>query len=1701
MHPSDSTSSSSAPASAPGLFTPVVTSSPLGPLGASAATVPSVFASGLTAAPPLSTIPSVVGGVTDVPLGPTVDSMAMDMSDDAHLPQPFSSLPASSVPPGSGASSTPSTDGGSIPAASRVPNDQVRSLLDDQLYALARRRDALVQGLHLEVANWDLHIQTITGTLSLLRSFLPSPTPVATSSVSQPHLWVQLTGRSIPKLRENASSEEMDAWASGMEDFLRLVAQQTDSTPSDAEMRSLWNQALPSTDVRFKMFKSNIFSEGRNAGDPLAVLEEFRARYLAASPMKACAEFDRVVWSSQDEFPTFVEQFRYRALQAGFSLEDPKTRSFLAHRFLQCLPPSFNVTSVMTLHRQAPPLPDLILAARQEAASSSIRFGTGRLLRPDAYLVTLHSPSPAPHLVAPSVVPLPTASSPRSSSPVASSGPQFRGDYGRNKRAASSSAGPAPKRQLLDRSSPSDTQPRRAFWCYRCNAGDHYSSDCNDELYLEKGAFRPVNGQRPVGGRRGESSNLRIGSLHLPSSSDLPSDLARSSSSSWAWDQYDDEECSLLRARLVNKVQLFDALSISTVRVVRLLDVSSSSCILLDVVVEGVPLVAVIDTGSNTTCVSTRALSKLDVAIIPAAPNDAPIQLAHADTLVRRIGVTSPVSIALGDKVISHYCEILDMPLGYDLLVGLDTFYRLGLGIHGLPAGRAIPSSFSAPMDYTDRVLVPASPSAQEASPTFVAKREEFMQGIRLLLEDNARIPRDSFCTLPASVVDLPTTPGKVTYLRQYPIPIRQHAFVDAALDEWLANKTVVPLSDPSPFNIPLILVGKKDDNGVKTDLRPCLDPRMLNLLLPDDSFPLPLIKDIFSDLNGCVIFSTIDLTKAYHRFPIRKADQHKTAFTWRGRQFVFQGAPFGIKTLPSKFQRVMSQLLGDLPFARFFIDDIIVFSRSLDEHLQHVQAVLSRLNHAGLIVNPKKCNFFRTELLLLGFLVSTQGIRPDPKKLANIDDWPRPVTKQELQSFLGFANYFREHIPFYAHVSRPLDKLRNHRDLCSVWGSTEQRAFDELKTLLASAQVLSFPDFSLPFFVATDASDRGLGAVLYQGDKGSEKYISFVARALTAGEEGYGATQKEMAAIVFALQRFRNYLWGTHFTLFTDHNALVFLRKQKASMIPLFVSWWGTLGEFDFDIIHRPGIENTLPDHLSRFFPKVTFRPQLPMDASTSFAIGETNSLISSAIAPPTPVPIISYLHVDPATVERQVVPEADRPGLLLETHALGHFGANAMVDRIHEDGKTWSNMKQDCLDVVRKCAQCQRFNISKRGYHPLHPIHAQLPGDHMAIDLAGPFVPSDYNGQSFSYMLLLIDVCTRFVYLRPLVSKSASSVASALFTLFCDIGFPRILQSDNGTEFKNDLLLRLAEKMGIERRFVTPYHPRGNGVAERYIGTTVRTVRKLVQGNSSVWASALPAVQFAINTKVAALHRSTPYSLFFGRRLNTSLLPDLQSVPVTEDELLQRIEYLHEVVFPAVSEASKSQQARMVSRFSGPILKDSFPDGSYVMAIDPTTSSKLQPVYEGPFLVVRRTSGGSYVLQDASGALTPRNYAPSQLKPVDREPLDGQSYAIEAVLDHREGVSGAEPQYFVRWKGYGSKWDSWEPFSNFDDIACINDYFRRRGQIPNHPPRKVVSPPNSVQKPLQNPLRQNPKRRFAPKTTVKAVPSHRSIRLSRRS
>ena len=423
----------------------------------------------------------------------------------------------------------------------------------------------------------------------------------------------------------------------------------------------------------------------------------------------------------------------------------------------------------------------------------------------------------------------------------------------------------------------------------------------------------------------------------------------------------------------------------------------------------------------------------------------------------------------------------------------------------------------------------------------------------------------------------------------------------------------------------------------------------------------------------------------------------------------------------------------------------------------------------------------------------------------------------------------------------------------------------------------------------------------------------------------------------------------------------------------------------------------------------------------------------------------IIAYIHaLQNEEIERDIVPESDREETMHIAHAMGHLGTNAMVKSIHSEGKTWPHLAKDCSDFVKRCRECQRYNIARKGYHPLKAIHAHLPGEHVAIDLAGPFEESEDGN---CYLLIIVDVCTRFVMLDALPEKSAYAVAKALFKRFTDIGFPRVLQSDNGTEFVNEVLRIMTTQLYIDHRLVTPYHPRGNGVAESHVKTVCNMIRKEIKGNHRLWDRHIPFVQLSANVRTVHLHNSSPFSLFFARKANGfSNHTNDEGRVMNQEELLERLKYMTEIVFPAVRAKSKARQQKMIERFNATVLHNDFPDGAKVMSLDPIKGDKLTPRYEGPFTVVKRTSHGSYILKDGTGKTLNRHYAPSQLKLVLDDFEETETYEVEKILEHRESATSARAyEYLVKWKGYSDDDNTWEPEDHFIERRCITDYWAK--------------------------------------------------------
>ena len=422
-------------------------------------------------------------------------------------------------------------------------------------------------------------------------------------------------------------------------------------------------------------------------------------------------------------------------------------------------------------------------------------------------------------------------------------------------------------------------------------------------------------------------------------------------------------------------------------------------------------------------------------------------------------------------------------------------------------------------------------------------------------------------------------------------IPTNQYQEVKNHIQKLLEKDIIQP--SKSPYAAPIVVARKKDNS-----IRLCVDYRKLNQRTIRDAFPLPRIEESLDALHGSTLFSTMDLASGFHQIAMHPDDRHKTAFSTPFGLFEFRRMPFGLCNSPASFQRLMQQIFSDTVFQTLlvYLDDIVVYSQSLDEHLQRLEFVFERLRAHGLKLNPRKCHFFQEEVQYLGYTVSKEGISTSEDKVKVVKDWPLPKTLKELRAFLGFTSYYRRFVSKYAHVAKPLYGLiatfnknnphKSNGQLKPFWTPECSTAFNTLKTKLTSTDVSGFADYSKPFILETDASLNGLGAVLMQEQEGRRRVIAYASRTLRPTERNdsnYSSAKLELLAVKWAVtEKFKDYLWGSAFEVLTDNNPISYL-QTSAKLGATEQRWAMQLAQYNFTIKYRPGRVNTAADAFSR--------------------------------------------------------------------------------------------------------------------------------------------------------------------------------------------------------------------------------------------------------------------------------------------------------------------------------------------------------------------------------------------------------------------------------------------------------------------------------------------------------------------------------------
>lgn len=421
-------------------------------------------------------------------------------------------------------------------------------------------------------------------------------------------------------------------------------------------------------------------------------------------------------------------------------------------------------------------------------------------------------------------------------------------------------------------------------------------------------------------------------------------------------------------------------------------------------------------------------------------------------------------------------------------------------------------------------------------------------------------------------------TPVKARRFKYAPCQKRE---INRQIEEMLAQGIIRP--SRSSFSSPVFLVGKKPGPDGQQAFRLVVDYRLLNNNTVKSQYPLPDIETIINSLSKAQYFTTIDLYSSFHQIPMAEKDIHKTAFSVENGFYEHLRMPFGLCTAPNTFQSMMDSVLAGLIDNELyvFLDDTIIFARTLEEHHRRFSRFADRMRKANLKIKPEKCAFLRRSVTYLGHTISDKGVGPCPKKIEALKSYPVPTSAKKIKQYHGLVNYYRKFIENFAQIAKPLTKLLK-TGVPFEWTDEQQTAFETLRDKLINYTTLQYPDYQNEFFLTCDASSYAVGAVLSQITDGQDRPIAYASRTLNDSEKRYHTTERELLAIIYGVQHFRPYLLGQDFTIITDHQPLQWLQNFKDPGARL-ARWKFILSEYQYKIKYKPGKTNYVADALSR--------------------------------------------------------------------------------------------------------------------------------------------------------------------------------------------------------------------------------------------------------------------------------------------------------------------------------------------------------------------------------------------------------------------------------------------------------------------------------------------------------------------------------------
>ncbi len=906
------------------------------------------------------------------------------------------------------------------------------------------------------------------------------------------------------------------------------------------------------------------------------------------------------------------------------------------------------------------------------------------------------------------------------------------------------------------------------------------------------------------------------------------------------------------------------------------------------------------------------------------------------------------------------------------------------------------------------------------------AQREQVLRLIHSYKEIFGPLPENG-TTLEPFTIDL----TKDRTVKIGPRPLAKPLLDDAhkAVQELLDAKIVEPAEDAA-WSSPILMVPKADRTW-----RVCVDYRALNALTRTFAYPMPSIPDLFQRLARHKYYAVFDWTSGFHQLMVSEKSRDLTAFAVPNKGlFRFRRMPFGVKNGPPIFQQRMEKTFGALLHngLEVFIDDHVVYADSWDafkekltKYFDITKSVRGRIKGAKSVIGEEKIGF-------LGQILTPEGISIAPDRKEGLENLGTPKNPTELRSLNGLLQYFRDFVPNFGELADPM-----YRALKKTPYSFDEDCRKSLKRfieILTSDQVLHHIDYNNELVLRTDASNVAVGGMLLmvKADESGTKRelpIAYFSRRLQGAEKNYSTTDQEALGIFSGMIKFEQYLKGVHFTVETDHRNLIFM---STSTVPRIIRWRERLYDFDFTVRHIPGAKNVVADTLSRLVTGDETDGQNPNPNACQVAL----------VQPEYPV---------------------ERKAEIMEAaHGAqaGHFGIWETHRKLVEADISWPRMHEDIREFIAKCPVCQkRSNKSKTRYGKYGTQMATKPFDTVAIDTL--FV-SDVDPYA-KYIFVMVDVFTRWVELAVSVDKTGTSAAEALMNSWiCRYGPPRVILSDQGTEFLNKCTEALKKPFGVDTRTTFGYHPEGNGLCERMNQEVLQALRAIVQPLSQheQWASAVPFVQYQLNTTANRTLGVTPYSMVFGR-FNEALLPELEEArgklkealdlgDVTPGQYAQELtEWLaigHEA---AAAHQDVVVQKRLAELNHGRVVQ-SYEPGDLVLLVAPFCLDKLAPKMLGPFEIIGDVGNNGLLLEnleDRKRVTVPkRNVRPFRHSGLSREEMielagqDKLERLVEKILEHKREKNGI--YYLVKW--HDDPVATWEPEYVVRDLEQLDNYLK---------------------------------------------------------